>query len=233
MSINKRIILLIGNMGSGKSEIGFNFAMQYPILYNRPVKLLDMDIIKPYIRLRDVAEKAKAMNIDLLLPESRMLKADMPIVPSKMIAYLQDDSFDLIMDVGGEDRGSITIAQFQNFFLQTDLSVWLVVNPFRPFANSAQKILQTISTLQISTKLLINGIVANPHLRFETTIDHVLKGLSIIQEASVLSKIPISLIAIWHTIYMKDLEKKYAPIPVLPMKLFLTFPWEAGKLSGL
>lgn len=231
--INKRIILLIGNMGSGKSEIGFNYALQYQSLFHRPVKLIDMDIIKPYIRLRDVLDKAKAMNIDLLVPETRMLKADMPIVPAKMIAYLQDDSYDLIMDVGGEDRGSVTIAQFQDFFKQTDLSVWLVVNPFRPFADSPEKIVQIISTLQISTKLLITGLVANPHLRFDTTLENVKKGISVVQEASSLSHLPITLIGIWHTLYTAALDKEYSPIPVLPLKLFLTFPWEAGKLTGI
>ena len=233
MSINKRITLLIGNMGSGKSEIGFNYALKYQSQFKRPVKLIDMDIIKPYIRLRDVVDKAQAMHVDLLLPETRMLKADMPIVPSKMVAYLQDDSYDLIMDVGGEDRGSITIAQFQDFFLQTDLSVWLVINPYRPFADSPKKILETISLLQISTKLLITGLVANPHLRFDTTLENVRKGISVVQEASVLSKTPIVLIGIWHQLYSEAFEREYAPIPILPMKLFLTFPWEAGKLTGI
>lgn len=233
MTINKRIIILIGNMGSGKSEVGFNLALHYPTLYDRPVKLLDMDIIKPYIRLRDVADKAKEMNVDLLLPETRLLKADMPIVPVNMISYLQDESFDMIMDVGGEDRGCVTIAQFQEFFLQTDLSVWLVVNPFRPFADHPRKILDMIATLQKSTKLLINGLVANPHLRFDTTLETIQKGIGIVQEASEMSHLPIEFITVWHTLFNHEIETQYSPIKVLPIRLFLTFPWEAGNVNGL
>jgi len=233
MSINKRIILLIGNMGSGKSEVAFNLAMHYPEWFHKPVKLLDMDIIKPYIRLRDVADKAKEMNVDLLLPETRLLKADMPIVPVNMISYLQDESFDLIMDVGGEDRGCVTIAQFQEFFLQTELSVWLVVNPFRPFADCPQKILDMIAVLQKSTKLLITGLVANPHLRFDTTLETIQRGVRIVQETAEKSHLPIELITVWHTLFQPSMITQYAPIKVLPIRLFLTFPWEAGKINGL
>jgi len=233
MSINKRITLLIGNMGSGKSEICFNYALRYPSLFKRPVKVIDMDIIKPYIRLRDILDKAKTMEVELLVPDHKMLKADMPIVPARMIEYLQDEKYDLIMDVGGEERGSITIAQFQSFFMQTDLSVWLVVNPFRPFADTPEKIVQTITALQYSTKLRITGLVANPHLRFDTTRDHIIQGVGIVKEASLISQLPIEMIGIWHTLYTEELAKAFSPIPILSMKLFLTFPWEAGKQTGI
>jgi len=229
----KKITIFIGNMGSGKSEVAINYALEIKKETNRDVKLLDLDIIKPYIRIRDVADKVKHLGIDLLMSDKKMRNADMPIVPRHMIDYLLNESFDMVIDVGGEERGCTTIAQFRNYFLETDLSVNLVVNPFRPFSDSREKIIQIISSLENTCGLKITGLVSNPHLRFQTSLDQVRKGTNLVLEASFESKVPLRFICVWHNLLDADFIKDFLPVPVLPLRLFLTFPWENGLMDGI
>ena len=108
--MNKKIIIFIGNMGSGKSEIAINYTIRMMKESTKEIRLLDLDIIKPYIRIRDVSEKIDQLGIKLLMPDERLRNADMPIVPNHMVEYLTDPTYDIVMDVGGEERGCITIA---------------------------------------------------------------------------------------------------------------------------
>lgn len=230
--MNKKITLFIGNMGSGKSEVTINYVLMMKKAKDRNIKILDLDIIKPYIRIRDVLEKVKHLGVDLLMPEEKMRNADMPIIPMHMIDYLLDKSFDLVIDVGGEERGCTTIAQFQDYFYEADLSVNLVVNPFRPFSDSKDKIIYMISSLENSCGLKITGLVSNPHLRFQTTIDQVIKGTKLVEEASYESKIPLQFVCVWHKILSREFRQDYSSYTVLPLRLFLTFPWENGLIDG-
>lgn len=220
-------------MGSGKSEIAINYALLLKRENQKEVRLLDLDIIKPYIRLRDVAEKIEFLNIDLLMPELNMRHADMPIVPHHMIEYLTDPNYDLVLDVGGEERGCITIAQFQEYFNQSDLSVNLVINPYRPFSDSLGKVLYMIDSLQNKSKLKVTGLISNPHLRFDTNLNHVILGTKLVEEVSNKSKIPIRYVCIWHSLLTDTFLDQFKQYSILPIRLYLTFPWENGLIEGL
>ena len=110
--MSKNIYIFIGNMGSGKSEISINYTLKLMKSTQKTVKLLDLDIVKPYIRIRDIEKRLKSIGVDILIPEEKLKNADMPIIPSRMIDFLLDEKFDLVIDVGGESRGVITISQF-------------------------------------------------------------------------------------------------------------------------
>ena len=53
--MDKRIQIFVGPIGSGKTEISINYALS---LHQKGenVALLDFDVVKPYIRIRDVAK---------------------------------------------------------------------------------------------------------------------------------------------------------------------------------
>jgi len=231
--MNKKITIFIGNMGSGKSEVSINYVLKLQKESTREVKLVDLDVIKPYIRIRDIAEKVKYVGIDLLMPEEKMRNADMPIVPQHMIDYLITESYDLVIDVGGEERGSTTIAQFKKYFLEADLSVNLVINTFRPFSNSKEKIISMISSLENSCGLKITGLVSNPHLRFQTTLEQVLCGTKLVQEVSEEIKVPLQMICAWHKLVDVKFLQHFNSFTILPLRIFLTFPWEHGLIDGI
>ncbi len=229
----KNIWVFIGNMGSGKSEISINFVLhQKKKNPTQPIKLIDLDIIKPYIRLRDREKEITELGIDLILPDKAVRNMDMPIVPSHIFDHLRNQNFDLVMDVGGEENGCTTIAQFQDVLYESNLEVYLVINTLRPFSNTVEKILKTLRSLQAHAKLKVTGLVSNTHLRFESETESVFDGLKKVEEVSEISSIPIAWVTIWHEVLTKSLSEKI-PYPILPLRLFLTFPWEKGSPTGL
>jgi hypothetical protein len=228
--MSKNIHIFIGNMGSGKSEISINYTLKLMKSQQKAVKLLDLDIIKPYIRIRDVQNKLIELGIDLLLPEKKIKSADMPIIPSRMIDYLLDDSFDLVIDVGGESRGVLTIAQFDEYFKKNNTFVYFVINTLRPFMETEDQIIETINDLELSLGLKINYLISNSHLRFESSIDQSIKGLKILRNVSNKKNIPIYFVCIWdNLINNEDSLNKICDTQVLPIKLYLSFPWETSN----
>lgn len=229
----KNIWVLIGNMGSGKSEISINFILhQKTQSPHRPIKLIDLDIIKPYIRLRDREKEITNQGIDLLLPDKSVRNMDMPIVPSHIYDYLRNDSFDLVMDVGGEENGCTTIAQFQEVLYTANLEVYLVINTLRPFSNTVDRIKNTLHSLQAHAHLKVTGLISNTHLRFQSEDKSIIEGLEKVEQVSKDTGIPIVWVTIWHKVVTDSLQKKI-PYPILPIKLFLTFPWEKSSPDGL
>ena len=57
----KRITIISGHYGSGKSEISVNLAIRKKIDY-----LIDLDIIKPYFRTRSLNKLLEKNNIHLV-----------------------------------------------------------------------------------------------------------------------------------------------------------------------
>lgn len=229
----KNIWIFIGNMGSGKSEISINFVLhqknQKP---NRPIKLIDLDIIKPYIRLRDREKEITELGIDLILPDKSVRNMDMPIVPSHIYDHLRNQNFDVVMDVGGEENGCTTIAQFQDVLYEANLEVYLVINTLRPFSNTVDKILNTLHSLQAHAKLKVTGLVSNSHLRFDSENESVFDGIDKVKEVSDISGIPIAWVTVWHKVLTERMRERI-PYPILPLRLFLTFPWEKSSPTGL
>jgi len=233
--MSKNITLFIGNMGSGKSEVAINYVLRLTKTTQKRVKLLDLDLIKPYIRIRDISDKILKAGIDFILPDEKLKNADMPIIPARMIDYLLDDSFDLVVDVGGEERGVITIAQFAQIFKEKDLDVNLVINTLRPFSRTKEQIISVIKSLEYHSHLKITGLVSNTHLRFNSTIDEACEGVKILSSVSKESKIPICFVCVWHKLLDSDNANlaKFKGYEVLPLRLYLTFPWELGSPDGM
>jgi hypothetical protein len=228
---DKQITIFIGNMGSGKSEIAVNYTLLLMKQNKRPVKLMDLDVIKPYIRIRDIADSLRTLGIDLLLPDEKIRHADMPIIPAQMMKYLYDDHYDMVIDVGGEDRGSITIAQFKNQFADMKVKTYVVINAMRPYSDTPEHVVNSIQDLSRLSKLKIDGIVANSHVRFSSTWAEVCKGIETIAGAGKLLGIPIFKVAVWDKLLKTQIPAELSPYDILPLQLHLMFPWE--KLDTL
>ena len=225
--MSKNIHIFIGNMGSGKSEISINFTQRLLKSSLKPVKLLDLDIIKPYIRIRDVKEKLYKIGIDLLLPEEKVINADMPIIPSRMIDYLLDDSFDLVMDIGGESRGVLSISQFRDYFVRNNTEIYMVINSLRPFMQNEDQIINTIKEFESYFDLKITYLVSNTHLRFESSLDQAIKGFEVLKVVSKKINVKIKFICVWEKLLRNSKEIiEIDNTEIFPINLFLLFPWE-------
>jgi hypothetical protein len=167
----------------------------------------------------------------LLLPDEKIRHADMPIIPAQMMKYLYDEHFDMVIDVGGEDRGSITIAQFKDQFADMKVKTYVVINAMRPYSDTPEHIGNTIKDLSRLSKLKIDGIIANSHVRFSSTWTEVVKGIQPISEASRILGVPIFKVAVWDKLLKMTIPPELSAYDLFAIKLHLMFPWE--KLDTL
>ena len=104
----KRITILAGHYGSGKSEISVNLAINNNIDY-----IVDLDIINPYFRSRALNELFEEKGIHLVESTIKgMLNSDMPYVSGEAAVPFVQTDVTAIYDLGGTANGGRVLIQF-------------------------------------------------------------------------------------------------------------------------
>jgi len=84
----RRITILVGHFGSGKTEIALNGALELASA-GHSVTLADLDVVKPYFRSRAARAILDAAGIRLLAPSGEVAHADLPIIVPQVRAALR------------------------------------------------------------------------------------------------------------------------------------------------
>jgi energy-coupling factor transporter ATP-binding protein EcfA2 len=174
---NRKIILL-GEGGSGKSELSLNLAVliRHTLIrqsINEEVRFLDMDQTKPLLRSRDVGDDLRVQGITFRAQEQFM---DAPIVPCGVIESLTNTSSWTILDVGGSQAGALCLGQFSDTILSVKARVYYTINPYRPFSDTTDRICQTMQQILSFCRVEQIHILSNPYLGPDTTLEQLLKG---------------------------------------------------------
>ena len=90
----KRLTLLCGHYGSGKTNVAVNLAMRLRQQYEK-VALADLDIVNPYFRAEDSRTELAAAGIDLICSAYANSNVDLPALPQELYrltcSILRDD----------------------------------------------------------------------------------------------------------------------------------------------
>lgn len=184
----KRITIISGHYGSGKSEISANLAIQKKIDY-----LVDLDIINPYFRTRSLNVLFEKHNIHLVESTLKgMLGSDLPYVSGEGVVPFVNPNITAIYDLGGTENGVKILIQFLDRVKDLDeIDFLCTVNIFRPETSDVKSILQTISMYEAVTQLKVTGLINNTNLIKETTEEDIIRGEKILVEVSKKLDIPI------------------------------------------
>lgn len=223
---DKRVRIITGHYGSGKTEFAVNYATMLVGLSDRKVALADMDIVNVYFRSREVRQKLMDEGIRVI-DSSVSSSADLPAIPAEAYAPFEDKSYDYIIDLGGNDVGTIVLGRYKNLIKPEETDFFMVVNIFRPDTCSVEKILQQKERLEYSSGLSVTGFVNNSNLVRETKSEDILLGDEMISEASRIAGIPIK-----YTTYVEEVVLDMTPEikeklsgDVIPMKYFMREVW--------
>ena len=108
--IYKRITLLCGHYGSGKTNIAVNMAYDLK-KQNEKVLIADLDIVNPYFRTKDSAGEFEDLGIRLICSEYAGSNVDIPALPQEMYSLTDDKTVRAVIDVGGDDRGALALGR--------------------------------------------------------------------------------------------------------------------------
>ncbi len=229
--VEKRIFIFSGYYGSGKTEVATNFALQMRNTYPH-VALADMDVVNPYFRSRQQKPLFDHHGVHLIAPDSSIDSVDLPYLTGEIAAYIDRHDAQLILDMGGDDVGTIPLGSIRLKLLKSaDYEVFMVANTNRPFTHSADGIVTMAEMIQRMSGLRPSAIISNTHLKQFTDEKMILKGLEISLRAAEILSIPCRTVTIPETIYTDAIAHNCASLfdgDVMRLELFYKTPWEDG-----
>jgi hypothetical protein len=220
---DKRIRIITGHYGSGKSEVSMNYVTKLRTMSSKKVALADVDIVNVYFRTREKKDLLKSMDILAIDSSINATTLDLPAVSPQVMAPINDKAYDYVIDVGGDNVGARVIGRFSDLIKQHDYDMFCVVNANREKTQTAQEVIEHIKAIEKASNLKVTGLINNTHLIRQTTIDDVLKGQEVAKEVSNKLNIPIK--------YVACLEKMANDLPenlegeILPIKLYMREDW--------
>ena len=227
-SPSQRILLIVGNYGSGKTEVAVNLAIQ--LSAHQSISIVDLDIVNPYFRCREAREEMEGFGIRVINPEGDYHAADLPIIlPEIRGSVLQGDGM-VIVDVGGDDAGARVLSSLADVFADRPYDMLQVVNAKRPFTGTVEGCLKIGSEIEAASRLRITGLVSNSHLLEETDTRTVLEGLALAGQVAKTAGVPVSLVTANESL-RDELNIEPFGCPVLWIKRRMLPPWKLRSMT--
>ena len=199
--IYKRITLLCGHYGSGKTNVAVNMAYDQKAKYDR-VAIADLDIVNPYFRTKDSAKDFDALGIELIASEYAGSNVDIPALPQQIYSICDQKDKQVIIDVGGDDRGAYALGRISPAILEeNNYEMLFVINCFRPLTRDAESTIEVMREIEYAAKIKFTAIVNNSNLGEETTKDDVLNSISYAEEISQKTGLPIKCTSVYNKLY--------------------------------
>ncbi|HHX78661.1 MAG TPA: ATP-binding protein [Acholeplasmataceae bacterium] len=214
----KRITFVAGHYGSGKSEFSLNLAI------NKKVNVLvDLDIVNPYFRSREVEEKLKEFEIKLISSSLKnALGSDLPFLSSDIYLPFYNKEITAIYDLGGNDTGAKIFRQFSDLYILEEVDLLLVINVYREDTASKDLIIKMIQSIESSTGIKVSGLINNSNYLRETKVKDILKGEKIILEVAKSLNLQVVYTAVYEELVNNELKLQGE---IIPMKLYLRKMW--------
>lgn len=234
----KKIVILIGNYCSGKTEIAMNMAM-LSASQGKRTQVIDLDRINDYFRMSDHIQMLIDKCINVVSPSFVGKGLTQTVMPAQVASAFDSDWDLVIFDVGGDQAGALSLARYHQDFAALEpgqLEVYDIVNVFRPMSESPEKIIKLKGELEGFARQTVTGFVNNSNLLNYASADNLRQGYDILRETSDLTGIPIV-----HTTGRKKFldefladgrDPKYIGTP-LALETYMHRSWDAfshGKI---
>jgi hypothetical protein len=223
---DRRLTVISGAFGTGKTEVSINLALRLREEGHDAVTLVDLDIVNLYFRSRQKAYELEQRGIRVVSSVEGMENADLPALSPAIFACFDRKDGPVVFDLGGSDLGGVVAAYLHRGFESEPVNHWLVVNPYRPFNESAEATLDMAGKIEARSRLPITGMIANPHLINETTTDVILAGLERVRQVG---RYPLVCLTVMEEFYVPEAFAA-AGVPVMVIRKQMKQPWERGGI---
>lgn len=220
----RRVTVITGNFGSGKTEIAVNGALELG-RSGEPVTLVDLDVVKPYFRCRALKVEMAGRGVRVVSADGEAARADMPVVPPDALGLILNGGPRVIVDVGGDPVGALVFGAISEALPKSNVEHLLVLNFARPQTETVEQAVATVRAIEAAARLPVSGLVSNTHLLSETTPDTVRSGLRLTEQAAAVLSLPVALVAVEERLVGAFLPG-WAPCPVLPLRRLVSPPFE-------
>lgn len=227
----KRITLLSGHYGSGKTNVAVNMA--FDLKRQTPqVAIADLDIVNPYFRAKDSLTALEEAGIRMICSDYANSNVDIPALPPDMYAITDDKTLSTIIDVGGDDRGALALGRLApQIVAEGDYEMLMVINCYRPLTPDAESTIEVMREIEVAGGIRFTGLVNNSNLGEDTTAEDVLASQSYAEEVAALSGLPIVLTTVREDLGDSLVDKMPGVYPLrLQTKPFNSIPNGIGGI---
>ena len=203
----KRITIISGHFGSGKTNISVNLALELKKTKN-DVAILDIDIVNPYFRTKDSMEMLENNGVKLICSQYANSNVDIPALPQQIYGVTDNLNTSFIIDVGGDDRGALALGRLApKIKEENDFDMYYVVNKFRPLTSDSKSAIEVMREIEFACKMKFTGIINNSNLGLETTQNDVLSSVEYANQIAKETGLKVVLTTVSNNLYSELKDK--------------------------
>ena len=221
--LSQTYTVIVGNYGSGKTELAIAMARHMRREAKGPVALVDLDIVNPYFRSAEQSVLLKNEGIDVKMPSFALTSVDIPVLPAEIQSVFEPGRYArVVVDVGGDDVGATALGRYAPFIapVRGQMKVLYVVNPFRPLSGTEDDIVALYGLIAARSRLTPDLLVNNANLQRRTTAQDLIDAQALLERVSERLNVPVGMVA--------GYERLRAELPAAMQALF--FPVEPVML---
>lgn len=222
--LDRRVLVLVGGYGAGKTQLSISLALQRAREGDR-VALVDLDLINPYFRSREIATSLEKQGVEVIRPEGDLALAENPSLPPQIDGALRDPSRRVVLDVGGNETGATIVGRYHDLLDTDDVAVLQVVNVFRPFSSTIEEIESLRADIERKSHLNVQGWINNSNLQDWTTLEDWQKSEALMEALAARSGIP------WITSGINPMWAKKVGLTWkadwIPVERYLNLGWKS------
>lgn len=218
-----RIRIITGNYGTGKTEFSVNYAMKLA-LQGQKTALVDLDVVNLYFRSREQQHKLEKAGIRVISSSIEGSGADLPAISAEVASPLQDESYQVVLDLGGDSMGARVLAMYNEYFQEKNtFDMFFVVNANRPDTATKEGVLNHMEAIAKVSKVYPTALVNNTHLLRETSMEDIERGQKLCSEVSAETGLPIRYISVLN--HLADQLPPHYEETVFPIDLTMRESW--------
>jgi MinD-like ATPase involved in chromosome partitioning or flagellar assembly len=185
---NKKIIIVCGHYGSGKTNISVNLSLKLKQQTGLIYTLVDLDIVNPYFRSADNIKDLTEHGIDFIIPEFANTNVDLPAIPAAIYSIFTNNRR-AVIDVGGDERGAVALGMFAEKIAADNYEMIYVVNKYRNLTSDVEQAVNLAKFIEKNSKLKITSLINNSNIGYLTTEKEILNSVIYAQNAANLLNI--------------------------------------------
>ena len=191
MADYKRVYILAGHYGSGKTNVAVNLALKIK-KDGFNVKIADLDIVNPYFRTKDSLKELTEAGIELISPAFANTNVDLPALPQEAYSLVQQKDFYAVLDVGGDDRGAYALGRYAPYIKEeNNYEMCYVFNCYRPLTRTAEEALEVMKEIEFACKIPFTAIINNSNIGNDTDAETVLASQKETEKLSKITGLPV------------------------------------------
>ena len=190
MGENKRITVVCGHYGCGKTNLTLNLALE-AAGEGQPVTVVDLDIVNPYFRSSEYGELLGEKGVRLIAPVFANTTLDTPTLPPEIYSVFELQAGRVFLDAGGDDAGVTALGGLHAMLEEAGYDMLYVINRYRVLSQTPEETAALLGEIQAASRLRATGLVNNSHLGVETTLETLEQALPFARKTAELTHLPL------------------------------------------